>query len=129
MKHYHWTVLTSKNETIEGTDDMPNPGVRDAAAMMRLDMKGYPVSQLVCLPVGADLIFFRSVEIPKDTATGRVLGRIVTYHLGWNLGGKKTVCEFGFSANKVKWWRRVFMREKPEVKPFATMKDFDGKKE
>lgn len=129
MKHYHWIVLTSKNEPIEGTDEMPNQGVRDATRVMRLDMKRFPVAQLVCLPNGADLIFFRSVEIQVDSATGKRVGVLETYHLGWNLGGKKTVCEFGFFMDEVKWWRRVLLGEKPKVKPYSTMKDFDGKKD
>ena len=128
MKHYHWQALTFQGETLEGTDEMPNQGVRDATRMLRLDMNNYPVSQLVCLPYGAELIFFRSVEIQTDAATRKRIGRIETYHLGWELGGKKTVCEFGFFMSPVKWWRRLLLREQPEVKPFATMKDFDGRK-
>lgn len=129
MRHFKWTILTHQDETLRGTDEMPNQGVRDATRAMRLEVKGYPVVQLVCLPHGAELIFHRSTEIPTDAATGRCAGRIVTYHLGWNYGGRKSVTELGYFADPVKRWRRLLLREKPTIKPFATMKDFDGRKD
>ena len=129
MKHFKWQVLTFQGAKLEGVDDMPNQGVRDATHIFRLEVKGYPVVQLVCVPHGADLIFHRSTEIPTDANTGRCAGRIVTYHVGWNYGGRKCVTELGYFADPVKLWRRLLLREKPTIKPFATMKDDDGRKD
>jgi hypothetical protein len=125
MQSHRWEILTEGGEVIKGTDSMPKPGVRDATRALKLSMAHYPVELKLLIPLGADLIFFRSTEILKEfDVSGRLKksGNIITYTLGWNLAGKKSVVVVGWTEKSI----GVFRKKRVPI-PYAMVVDDDGR--